>query len=483
MAADDRIFHKYLGAGSYGVVVGPALPNSDERGETIHFPDNVTKIFFDYDSKNNAIESSERITGLLGDENGSFRVNEYEKDYTFGNLKNMVMMNHRVKNELEEKGLNNDNNLQLLRLPNLGVDFNTGLSKNLESIRNIPVITILQQFRKLFAQTTRLAENRYIHGDVRSANVLIQPKNGTITMIDFDWLMKYGKFFDEYSYDEAFGFYSNPPEFLLLNKFNFDLFDSTKDPTDLIRDINLNKYVRNTKNDFFAHNSITMPELKEKIKRALITNIQYIRSVIPYTSEDAAVVAAANSPSGNFSAMIRIKSRIIDQIINLLFPYFDNYGLASCLLKCMNLVYRYSDMTTMENYPHALKTRLTNNGVPYSDDELVRISQALIDVGKLLKRASSFTINERVLPADISAEMDAILARYQSSAPEDPLAAMANEPGAAEANNPVAFNINVPMGGGIRRRNRNTRRNRTSRRVGRTQSRILVRRRKTNRRK
>jgi serine/threonine protein kinase len=448
--AANHVFHKYLGTGSYGVVVGPALPNSDERGETIHFPDNVTKIFFDYDSKNNAIESSERIAGLLGDENGSFRVNTYEKDYTFGDLKSMAMMNHKVKNVLEKKGLNNDNNLKLLRLPNLGVDFNSGLSKNLETIRNIPVITILQQFRKLFVQTTRLAENRYIHGDIRSANILIQPTNGTITMIDFDWLMKYGKFFDEYSYDEAFGFYSNPPEFLLLNEFNFDLFDSTKDPADLIRDINLNKYVRNTKNDFFAHNSITMSELKEKIKRALITNIQYIRSVIPYTSEDAAVVAAANSPSGDFRAMIRIKSRLIDQIINVLFPYFDNYGLASCLLKYMNLVYRYSDIATMENYPNALKTRVTNNGVPYSDDELVHISRTLLDIGQLLKRVSSLTISERVLPADISGEMDAILARYEIASAER----------TAEPNG---------IHGGVRRHTRRTRRR--------------VHRRKTNRRR
>lgn len=473
------MFHKLLGSGGFGAVVGPALPNTNDRGEPVYFPEHVTKVFFDNDSKNRAIESSRRIAELFGGNNGSFRVNTYGKDYTFGNLKGMANVNHKLKNELDKKGFINNDELQLLRLPNLGVDFNDGLYKNVKSVRNVPVITMLQQFRKLFYQTTSLAGNKYIHGDVRSGNLLIQPNNGTISIIDFDWLMPYVDFFDAYS--EAFGFYSNPPEFLLFNKFKFfDVFDETKDPEEIVRSINISDYVKFTKQDFLVYTPLNLLDIELDLKIDLIENIQYIRSHIPYTHEDAATVAAGKSlratPENN-AAMMLIKYRLIGRIINLLFPYFDNYGLANCLLKFMNLVYVYSRKATITNFPHILKTRLTNNGVPYSHEELVRISQALIDVGKLLTRVSSFSISERLLPADILAEMDAIIARYQSSAPEDPLAAVANAPEPAEANNPVAYNINVPMGGGHRHR-----RNRTNRRVRHTR-RLHMRRRKTNRRK
>jgi len=191
-----------LGKGGFGLVLKPALPNyfNDAWHE---YPDNVTKLFYKKKAMNDIVELAPRINKIVGPNKGH-RISTYKHSYK---VKNMPA-------DLQTtilSGKSPNNILFPVRMPDLGVDLSiANLGKNYLEIRRQPIGIILNQTLKLLQQVKHIKDAGYIHGDIRSVNVMIRPDSGIMTLIDFDWLKPIRDFINTY----PFGFYCHPPETL-----------------------------------------------------------------------------------------------------------------------------------------------------------------------------------------------------------------------------------------------------------------------------
>lgn len=91
----------------------------------------------------------------------------------------------------------------------LSIDDITG---NLAGLRDIPVTTLIGQMIKLLRQVELINRAGYVHGDIRPSNITCHPA-GHLFLIDYGFFMPKVDFYSYYQ--EGFGFYSNPPEYLL----------------------------------------------------------------------------------------------------------------------------------------------------------------------------------------------------------------------------------------------------------------------------
>jgi serine/threonine protein kinase len=339
-----------LGSGAFGVVFKPALPNRI-NDTIVSYPDNVTKVFYNTNNAQFVFNKANTIRKVMGD-NAGHHIYKYKYPYKASNLPASVFDKLKSKNASFTKSTQ----IYPIRTPYLGVDV-THINEIYKELRKIPVITLLEQIQKLLHQTASLATHKYIHGDIRTTNVMINPTNGTLTIIDFDFLEPYDKFIYK------FGFYNNPPEWLMKN---YDpIMPQPPHIESIIDETKLNKYV--SKNlTMFPHIFKQMDETKFKtqVLDANTANFTYIK---------------ANSLNFNSS----------------LFATFDNYGLGLTLLDMLSMVY--------PNF--FLQTVPTSS----SSDDI-----ALQETIALLKRISSMKIEERPLPGAAAAEMDTIMYNYKS---------------------------------------------------------------------
>lgn len=258
--------YRILGKGTYGVVIQPALPNGTET-----FPTNVTKIFTsktDYISALQQIKNAKNI-GLLAIKaepyNNRFTIaslgdvsldpsiistihehakntlwqsiqvpelefnnmkaqiaesvkdepNKYIQKYTYD--KELTTEINKYKLNITSTNINTNYEIYPLRLDYLGESFDN-IEIKYSNLYNIDYKILLQQILKSFKAVKAIWTAGYIHGDIRSSNVLCQLKNGfsvsqgTITIIDFDFLYKKDIFLNKYP---TF-FFSHPPEALLV---------------------------------------------------------------------------------------------------------------------------------------------------------------------------------------------------------------------------------------------------------------------------
>lgn len=204
---------KYLGKGSFGCVVQPALPNVNESGQWTQYPQNVSKIFRSKNEYNLAMTRTRKAHNIMG-KNKGHRLNTYKHKYTTANnLPNNVRKN--CKFEIGEP-------IHVSKLPYLGISV-WDAKDNIPLLQTIPFSKLVQQIQKLFTQVQSLQKANYIHGDIRQQNVMIDPKTGDMTIIDFDWLLPYEEFMNSYPP----GFYSNPPESLLFSELQTEVDAST----------------------------------------------------------------------------------------------------------------------------------------------------------------------------------------------------------------------------------------------------------------
>ena len=197
----SKRMYNILGSGGFGQVIAPALPNM-KNGVIAEYPDNVTKLFYDEDDKQSALKIAKQLPELMG-ENRGHSLHNYLYHYKKSNLP--LSLQTKIGAKIPS------GNLFATRMPNLGVSINR-LITVYKKVREVPIVNIMEQTVKLLSQTASLAEHFYIHGDIRESNVTINPKDGTMTIIDFDWLRPYHKFIETYS----FNFYNNPPELLFI---------------------------------------------------------------------------------------------------------------------------------------------------------------------------------------------------------------------------------------------------------------------------
>jgi len=202
-----------IGLGGYGIVVAPALPNTNNLGRRQTFPKNVTKIFHRVENRNKAIANRNRVRRIS--EKANIPVYPYQRRYTLRNLAPSIkgMVSHYLAST-GKRMVTNDTELTLLRLPNLGVDFNA-IARTPDYIQrgaSLPYLDICTQIYKCMDVVKSFWDAGYIHADIRETNMLLDLETGHLTIIDFDWLKPVDDLYREY----LKFFYPHPPECLFV---------------------------------------------------------------------------------------------------------------------------------------------------------------------------------------------------------------------------------------------------------------------------
>jgi len=336
-----------IGEGGYGVVV-KALPNGIEE-----FPGNVTKLYSRKKPYDHIVQLIPHLSTLLGPNEGH-RMNTYKRNFLGRNLPKSIRSKLRISAY---------NEVYPVRMPHLGFDITTVIQKHemKDSLRQCPLPILIGQIIKLIGQINRLGSQGYIHGDIRDKNLMIQPSTGTITLIDFDWMMPFDQFYDEY----PFNFYSNPPEFLMKEELPSLLVDM-----DLKADTLVN----------------AMPELTPYTIE--FESFFYFSGFV-YENIEKEVVSA------NMSNVVYLLSNSLKSCLSM----FDSFGLACTLLTLFHSLYpECCDSTiSIDDFKTSIRGSISKKGEPYTEQELEACSVAILNLtqGVLLPMAS-FTIQSRM---------------------------------------------------------------------------------------
>lgn len=358
-------------------MVRPALSNTVDGVDT-EFPGNVTKIFIKKPSYDKIVDLYPVVKNLFGNNEGH-RMSTYTRKRTKKNLPPSIR---------EHIPGRNDDPIYPIRLPYLGVDFSK-IERVDKQLQRIPVLTLLNQVVKLLGQVYNAGEKGYIHGDIREKNVMVDPSTGVMTIIDFDWLKKGRDFLDTYPFIN--GFYSNPPECLILE--NFKKFHSNISDHDYSKISVYGQYF------FRAFPYIyTFYETDWEVMLAL-------RKVLEKNVPD-------------------LGNRYIHDTAT---PYmFDAFGLANTLLNLFYYVYPTS-INPMFNVPTMkalLSHRITKYGTAYTEEELDACLIAIrAMVAQVLLPLAEFDYQKRIPIGDafrIAKEIQAELSRRMN---HDPLSA------------------------------------------------------------
>jgi serine/threonine protein kinase len=349
-----EMYFKEIGAGGYGFVISPAIPNIID-GKKVYYPKNVSKVF-DYDRNYNGIVSKAGILPSLIGHNEGHRINTYKRVIEGKNLPYNVREKYHIKdNEV----------IKAVRMPNLGVDLSK-VPANLDKLRAVPIPYMIDQIVKLMTQLEGLYTHGYIHGDIRETNIMIHPVEGTITLIDFDLLKPFDEFHKKYS--RVYGFYSNPPECLLYrglkSQENWGKIPSNETK---IREIILDEQAKLWANMNFsrfndvltvrgARNDI---DLYEYIYKINLKNLQTLQ---------------------NFST-------VDEAYLKGVVPKIDIYSLGITLANMLIQLYGPEAMGQMNgspiddayisSYAKKLSTILTNRGAPYTESQLKACARAI----------------------------------------------------------------------------------------------------------
>jgi len=330
---------KKLGKGGYGCVVQPALPNRKNDTWVPHEKD-VSKLYF---SKTTATKAFRDSASLYNDLKNDGHKMFVQRLYKGSDFPPFIQQNCEISPNME---------LMSLRAPNLGISINN-ISDHYLEFRKFPFGRILEQIVKLFSQLNVIQEKGYIHGDIRDANVMANPKTGQLTLIDFDWYMPKDKFFRDYF--QSLGFLSNPPESLL----NYDVVRFLKNG---IQSVNLDP-----------------KKLYNYVKGGNISGFRGRLNKL-LTAQD--VIAANKENIKRFASF-----KYIEEYCDAMFPYFDSYGLGLALLEFCSYVYPYRA---------PLKDRLTDGGRVYTSDEMDIIEKTIEKLYVILFRLIRLDIANRL---------------------------------------------------------------------------------------
>ena len=194
---------RFIASGAAGCVVTPALSNEGRE-----FPDQVTKMYVDRQSQSSvkaaayAVATNTKL-GKMG-----FRrlVFPYKEPRTFAQLPEELQTLPDNSCRLEYRKAS-DKPIGMTHMPNLGTDFieiraayvhslnpksdqNDQAKTFINEIRAVPFDTIMKRGVGAMLQSlVILYMNGKIHRDVRLENTMFNPKNGTMTLIDFDMMV------------------------------------------------------------------------------------------------------------------------------------------------------------------------------------------------------------------------------------------------------------------------------------------------------
>lgn len=342
-----------LGEGGYGLVLDSALPNRNEEGILHEYPDNVMKVFKTKEGYDKIRSFSDSLEGLLGPNDGQ-RIDPYRMKYTGKHIPAAIR---------DRIGIGERNEIWPVRMPHLGVDF-SHIETVYKDLRKVPVVVLVRQIVKLLTQVASLVNHRYVHGDIRESNIMIQPSNGILTLVDFDWLRPMEEFYNLY----PFGFYNNPPECLLLGQLPALLVlnqtnRSRQEVACLLGDVD--EYV-NSLISSFAYRDMEFAALKEAVLDASLQNLAYL------------------------------KADPLRQTSEVFLQTFDSFGLACTLLSLIRRVYP-GHADGKEYIKASMESRLTHSGHAYTPTQLdLRATAIHALVQNVLLPLSTLTLQDRL---------------------------------------------------------------------------------------
>lgn len=392
MDSSDNEDISFVAKGSFGCVVQPALPNRAERDRGwTRYPKNVTKLFFTRKNMKKAYNDSKHMYELLGHNKGH-KTYKYKHSFMASNISRRVFE--------KCKKLKPDAPLYPLRMRNLGYDI-WSIPRHYKEFRSINVGTVLDQIVKVMKQIKKLVGRRLIHGDVRETNIMVNPKGGDITVIDFDLLNPIETFFEK----AHLGFYCHPPEALLYKDIK-SLLEATKSGDE--RTINtilnfrdtserMDKYVEHHSEFEFAGPA----NLNRTVSRAeLVLDLKH--SLRFY----------ATHVDGSVS-----KHFIRKAMRETMLQSFDGYGLAFSLLQFITHVYPpVTRPIQKDEYDESLKSRLSNGGRPYSSKQIRTIRTTLHKlVFEVLEPMISLRIQDRMMITDALEATRALVKEFHES--------------------------------------------------------------------
>jgi len=198
----------FVASGSEGCVVKPAFPNNDGPHER-----NVAKIFFRKKNAKNALNRNAQL-GSIGIEPSMF---PYTRTFKGRNVPGPFRERCRVVSDEQDLGV--------VRMPNLGVDFFTLLEEPslVAQIQRLPLSAVLENgVLRLFQTILKLRKAGVIHFDVRFENVMLDPTTGTFTLIDYGRIINdkdiVNRTIAKHLYDRF------PPEMILWLSSEYELY-------------------------------------------------------------------------------------------------------------------------------------------------------------------------------------------------------------------------------------------------------------------
>jgi serine/threonine protein kinase len=396
--------YKLAGAGTYGAVIQPALPN-EINGVDTPFPKNVTKVFFKPGELEKALVAITKVPAVMnsisGPNNGHI-VQRYSKTYKARNLPPSLLASIRSKTKAP---IANESDLQLLRMPYLGLDLYVSKQpKVINVLRNRSIYILLHQIHKLLQQTTSLYKNGYIHADIRETNIVIHPFTGIMTIIDFDWLDTPENIIKR---RYAFGFYNNPPECLLYKQWDH-IFEKNPDGT--------YKYDYNPRDIASVANFIDMAKLDTYVTDNE-NSFRYIYTEmgrLGHTKDDILETMSENIKSFR---EIYDADTTKEETFTYVLESFDNYSLGKTILNFLIMLY-----PTILSQPDNNKVidvlksiNITNNGVPYTDPQFVIMVEALKEAVRIFSSISNFIFYNRPPATNVLAEYEIMLGKFDTA--------------------------------------------------------------------
>lgn len=381
MASADT---KVLGYGSYGSVISPPLSNRDPNtGQPIEYSPNnwVTKILYDSDAFDKIIHNADQVSNIMGSNN--YKLFPHSNRMVADLGQNLAKKVYSANNGPHPP----TNQVYAVRMRHFGISIDDILreieTKNQTHVllfRKTDFQIILSELLKCITQLKDLADKKYIHGDVRPSNIMWSPKTGQLRIIDFDWLLPYRQFIKAYA--PSLGYYSNPPEAILLNNINHD--------TDQLMD----SWVSAQYSQFGSmYNNMSIDSVDDLDKRLVIT--------LKRTQ----------------SKFIKNRTSRADIIQSTVFPSFDSYGFALTMGTLFTYIYPgvMNPAMNIERIRTVIESRITHQGTPYSAPYLKLIASTLFRVRSLLWSMASFDVTTRTNAVDAYTAMKEIYDTFMAS--------------------------------------------------------------------
>jgi serine/threonine protein kinase len=274
-------------------------------------------------------------------------------------------------------------NLPVIRMPYLGIDLYAALNEdNIELVRALSISTIMIQCHELIRQIDVIRRHKMCHGDIKMDNIVIDPKSGKMTLIDFDFFETFIDVYTLYNKIIVRNMQKKdkdipqciPPEFLCMKAMG--------DGIDFNNDIRINpfyeKYCDNTNMDVFL--TYIGKDGKKYFKESFKNNKKYISPMFFLITENG----------GN---TVR-NANISDNIMN----YFDFFGFGIAMTLFFSRLYPinepiYKNKSERDAY-HKMRTLLMNM-CDFSIENRPRPDNVLEEMEQIMKKIPKEARQER----------------------------------------------------------------------------------------